>query len=310
MAYIAYNGTVLTVGGSWLTTGDTPTLPPYTMRFQFTDTSYVPVSGTTSKYGTWTPVDTFNGVWDFFYKNSSWLGMFKYRMEAGDVGNGTVKVIDANLQGVTSIAQLFYNDEALTSIDSIDTSTVTNMYLAFYACFNLQHLPDNFDTSNVYNMDNTFDLCTHLVKLPNINTSNVTQMTQAFASLRTITSFPTIDTSKVSVFRETFGTIWNVKEFPTINTNRAYDTRYMFAGCKSLESIPTLTSTAHITDVRGMFAECPKVKRGILDMYTQLSTQANPPTHYSGCFTNCGIDDPEGLAQLQQIPTSWGGTMA
>ena len=73
-------------------------------------------------------------------------------------------------------------------------------------------------------------------------------------------------------------------------------------------SIP-LFDTSSAVDVRDMFQNAINVTTGALALYTQMSTQANPPTSYSGCFSNCGSNTVTGAAELAQIPASWGGTM-
>ena len=77
----------------------------------------------------------------------------------------------------------------------------------------------------------------------------------------------------------------------------------------AITSIP-LFDTSSAVDVSYMFYGTGNVETGALAMYTQMSTQTNPPTNYSDCFTNCGSNTVTGAAELAQIPTSWGGTMA
>ena len=77
----------------------------------------------------------------------------------------------------------------------------------------------------------------------------------------------------------------------------------------AITSIP-LFDTSSAVDVSQMFQGAGNVETGALAMYTQMSTQANPPTSYSYCFRYCGSNTVTGAAELAQIPTSWGGTMA
>lgn len=74
-------------------------------------------------------------------------------------------------------------------------------------------------------------------------------------------------------------------------------------------SIP-LFDTSSAVNVQRMFEYATNVTAGALAMYTQMSTQANPPTSHLDCFKNCGSGNASGQAELAQIPTSWGGTMA
>lgn len=73
-------------------------------------------------------------------------------------------------------------------------------------------------------------------------------------------------------------------------------------------TIPLFDTTA-LTNVTNMFYECYKVEGGALALYQQMSTQTNVPEDHSGCFKSCGADTQTGSAELEQIPTSWGGTM-
>lgn len=74
-------------------------------------------------------------------------------------------------------------------------------------------------------------------------------------------------------------------------------------------SIP-LFDTSSAVNVSQMCRNATAVTTGALALYTQMSTQANPPTSYSSCFSNCGSGNASGQAELAQIPSSWGGTMA
>lgn len=84
----------------------------------------------------------------------------------------------------------------------------------------------------------------------------------------------------------------------------------MFYGCTSLEAIPPLTigGMSFITSVDEMFSGCRNVRSGIAGAYDVLSA-ATPNTHFM-TFKDCGIDTPQGLAELQTVPLSWGGLAA
>lgn len=107
----------------------------------------------------------------------------------------------------------------------------------------------------------------------------------------------------------------------------------LFSRCYSLESVTNIFDTSHITDMSSMFRNCialttipllptdsctnaesmfelaRNVQTGALAIYTQMSTQANPPTSHDYTFFDCGSQTVTGAAELAQIPTSWGGTM-
>ena len=80
----------------------------------------------------------------------------------------------------------------------------------------------------------------------------------------------------------------------------------MFYDCSSLTSIPLFnTSSAELMDY--MFFDCYNVQSGALALYQHASTQAIPPFSYGNCFSNCGVSTQTGMAELAQIPSSWGG---
>ena len=132
---------------------------------------------------------------------------------------------------------------------------------------------------------------THSFDILDANLEGVTDAEQLFGG----TSF--IGLQSIASIRNT-SSVTNFKNFLSMGAVAAYYT-----------SIP-LFDTSSATDVSGMFRTARNVTTGALAMYTQMSTQANPPTSYSGCFTNCGSGNASGKAELAQIPRSWGGTMA
>ena len=81
----------------------------------------------------------------------------------------------------------------------------------------------------------------------------------------------------------------------------------MFYGCASLEAIPPLTVSGgwFMQSVNEMFSGCRNVRSGISAAYDVLTAVA--PSDHQDTFLNCGIDTPQGLAELQTIPASWGG---
>ena len=83
----------------------------------------------------------------------------------------------------------------------------------------------------------------------------------------------------------------------------------MFRLCTSLVTVPLL-DTSSCTNMDHMFESCTNIQSGALALYQQASTQATPPSSHYGTFTNCGSNTVTGAAELAQIPTSWGGTMA
>ena len=112
---------------------------------------------------------------------------------------------------------------------------------------------------------------------------------------------------------ELIGSAWQVQNIFSIrnsgsvtnfNTFLAHNRRNV-----SYTSIP-LFDTSSAVDVGNMCLNAVSVTTGALALYTQMSTQANPPTTTTNCFRNCGKNTTTGAAELAQIPTTWGGTMS
>lgn len=117
------------------------------------------------------------------------------------------------------------------------------------------------------------------------NTTSVTDMRGMFVECTPLTSVPLFDTSSC--------------------TNMSS----MFSKCTSLTTVP-LFNTSSCTNMSAMFRGCTSVASGALALYQQASTQTTPPSDHTDAFKNCGSNTSTGAAELAQIPTSWGGTMA
>jgi surface protein len=179
---------------------------------------------------------------------------------------------------------LFENVTDLLEVVAANTAGVTSMYSTFAGCTSLRTVPQ-FSTDSVTNMGRMFAECTSLVTVPQFSTGSVTNMYGTFAvctSLRTV---------------------------PQFSTNSVTSMNAMFSRCTSLRTVPQF-STDSVTDMYGMLSGCTAVESGALALYQQASTQMNPPTSYNLCFIDCGRDAPASApihAEMQQIPSSWGG---
>lgn len=77
----------------------------------------------------------------------------------------------------------------------------------------------------------------------------------------------------------------------------------------SLTELPTsIPFGNYITNVSQMFYGCRNVTTGALALYNYLKDIPTITTH-AETFKNCGADTQTGLAELQQIPLSWGGML-
>lgn len=132
----------------------------------------------------------------------------------------------------------------------------------------------------------SFSICTHLKSLilptSGIEATTISRIVSDCSELEYVNNF---DTSKVT------------------------DASIAFNNCWSFKAVP-LFDTGKMTNVASMFYNCYKVEEGALALYTQMSSQATPPSNHGGTFYDCGKDTTTGAAELAQIPTSWGGTAA
>lgn len=153
-----------------------------------------------------------------------------------------------------------------------------------------------------------------LLEVLGANTTGVTSMEYCFGYCDKLTSIALFDTSSVTNMCHMLTRCESLTSIPLFDTHNVTDFSYMcfghsFSGWMPLIHVP-LFDTSSATNVLFMFGGAKNVESGALALYQQMSTQANPPTTHDRCFEGCGADTVTGAAELAQIPTSWGGTMA
>ena len=163
------------------------------------------------------------------------------------------------------------------------------------------------DTSAVTNMSTLLSSCSSLKKVCKFYTSNVTNFTEMFYTCTGLTELPLFDLSSATNINSFLRGCSNLKIIPAFNTPKVTNFVAAFRNCNEVTNIP-LFDTGKATSVSQLFFNCTKVEGGALALYTQMSTQATPPSTVSDCFKNCGKDTTTGAAELAQIPASWGGT--
>lgn len=83
----------------------------------------------------------------------------------------------------------------------------------------------------------------------------------------------------------------------------------MFCNCTGLTYIEPIHCT-NVQNVGGMFLGCTEVTEGAYNQYVWFNTYGININNHSGTFSNCGSNTQTGTAELAQIPTGWGGTLA
>ena len=163
------------------------------------------------------------------------------------------------------------------------------------------------DVSHVTSFQNLFNACPSMTECCDLNSSSCTSFYQMFNRCTSLSIVGTIDTTSATNVNDMFFTCSNLTKIPDITGNNVTSIHNFCSYCNKITRLPTISSTI-ITDCEAAFRACPKVETGALDMYNQLSSQSTPPTVVSNCFKDCGISTTSGVAELAQIPASWGGT--
>lgn len=342
MAVLTFENSCLTVGGSFMKYSDPLNpldLPPFTMRFQFSDSSYNPTtSGVSWKTGTtWQRVTINPNVWDYTNTNPNWQSAFS---NVFNDANNAVSVLGANVKDVTNMISLFdhngfscnivsmalFDISSISSMDSMfagllnlqeiplfSTSHITSMRYVLQGCQSLTEIP-LFDMSEVTDLQYAFDLCVGIRTVPAFTTSKVINMTSTFSRCHNLTTVPLLDTSSVlymghDVDLHAYGGMFydsGITEIPAFDTSKVVSLKNFCRHCTHLKKIPLL-DTSSVVRFDGAFNECYRSTGGALALYNQASSQTNPPTYVSDAFNQCGARTETGLAELQQIPRSWGG---
>ena len=182
-----------------------------------------------------------------------------------------------------------------------------HQYTSYQTATLVQGTTDIYD---VYKSGTSLELLlyksTNVVELLGVNTTGITSMKQMFDGCTSLKSVQLFDTSNASDTSGMFSLCSSLITVPLFDTSNVTDMSYMFSLCNSITIVP-LFNTSKVTNMSGMFAHCRNVQSGALALYQQASTQTNPPSKYDDTFLDCGIYTTTGKAELEQIPSSWGG---
>ena len=251
-------------------------LPQYTIRARFSTTP----TGNSGFSGTITHVS--GDIYDIQTDTNSWASLFGAPLLGSPkISVPPTEILGGNCAGVTSLSTAFKGCSSITSMPLMDTRSVTVLSNAFNGCSSLVSVA-NLPLGSVTNMVSAFANCSALVSVPNFTTTSVTNTSYMFRNCTSLTTAP------------------------SINTYNVQDMSHMFDGCTSLTAVP-LYDTHSVTNMESTFNGCTSVASGALSLYTQASSQINVPTNHTDTFKNCGTNTTTGLAELNQIPSAWGG---
>lgn len=276
---LKYGDGLLLFGGASLSyTPPAPPVAPMTLRFSFTDPSYVPTYGPGSwvHKGTWTRVG--DALWDWECTDPVWDWCF---FNFGDGSNVYADLVGhGDLSGVTSMACIFSGSDSLRSVSSMSALNVPSLISAFDGCSNLVSV-GMLDFPNNGNLVRTFRSCSSLVSVGAMDLTNVSGVTSMFEGCTSLVNPPSI-----------------------MNSSALTTVSRMFLGCTALRSLPDM-SFGIVNYAENSFDGCVNVESGILELYTRLSSQPTPPGFHTWCFHNCGANTESGAAELELIPNDW-----
>ena len=300
-------------------------LPPYTIRLLYKD-------GVTPRFikGKAFQLSSSPNVWDLNYLHSDWSGILE------GIFNGVenvhrynlLKVLGANTSGVTNMTRMLENCAVLNEVALFDTSAVTTTERMFEDTISITSVP-NFDTRNVTNFRSMFQQ-SGIINVPALDTSNATDVSRMFYECNSLRTIPLMDTSNVTTMESMFWHCDNLTTVPQLDSRSVTDMSYMFYSCPALTTVPLL-NTGSVTDfsamfynctsltsiplfntvsainMNNMFYNCTNVSSGALALYQQASTHQVADMNHYDTFYQCGSNTQTGAAELDQIPTTWGG---
>lgn len=317
-----YNGKRISPSsGKVLGFRDMPSMAANTLLFRFSDTSYDPSSLTTLTDATWTQVSSEPNVWLWDASSvqaTDWSSAF---VKKWTTSTNQVELIDAGVltrplilgQDTNPWNGIFAGNSYLVSVCPLRIPNATNCSRLFNRCLRLSgnvviRCPSATTITDMFGGNNNTSN-TAMTSATIITSSSLVTANQAFRGCTALQSFSISNTESVQNFGYLCTGCQSLQTVPLFDTSSVTTMTSMFSYCTSLTSVP-LFNTSKVTHMSLMFSNCRSVQSGALALYQQASTQIAPPGNHSNCFWNCGADTVSGQAELAQIPTSWGGTLA
>ena len=251
-------------------------VPGGTITLQFSDSSYDPTSGTWAAGSRWNQVSSSPNVWEYTHTTSSWLEEFKNKFTSS---SNLVSILGFNTYGITTLESAFEGCTALNSIDLFSLRNITTINKLFKGCTRLTTIP-LLDTSHIEHASGLFEGCTALTTVPLLDLSSNYDASGMFKGCIALTSLPLFDFSHVTDMSE------------------------MCMGCTALEEVP-LFQVSSSTNMNNAFNGCINVEDGAYALYSRGDNVG--VTNHTDTFTNCGSNTVTGQADLDRIPTEWGG---
>lgn len=288
------------------------TLPPYSMRFKFSDPNYNPLVaypiGPSVIYDpyywkagcSWTQISADPNIWEYRrepdhlqeqdpWKANAWDDEFRYKFR--DYEHNQVEVIGGNTTGITSMDAMLAQNPGLTRVALFDTSSVYDMQQMFLGFRDAQD-PD------------PYSFISHLVEVPDFDFSSCLQTQGMFNGCVELETIPAFDLKGVCDANGMFEDCRSLREIPAMRVDKV--------GHPMIWEGTVISGTVLYMDY--MFWGCRNVASGITAMYTALSTNGYntaaqaagvTPARHAQVFEDCGVDTQSGSAELAGVPSSW-----
>jgi len=210
---------------------------------------------------------------------------------------------DIDTSSAKTMKQMFDGCSALEDIPQYDTRKVADFYETFNYCDSLTTVP-SLNTSIAQTMEMMFCNCSSLTEAPEMTTSTVENMKYMFQSCSALNTVPSYSTDSLEECEAMFRGS-GITEVPNIDFSKVKVLDSLFAGCMNLTTVPMMNLNKAVS-VNYMFSYCNKVEHGAFNLYASL-LGISKLTEHVDTFKDCGKDTETGLAELEQIMTSWGG---
>lgn len=142
-----------------------------------------------------------------------------------------------------------------------------------------------------------------MIEVISANIVGVTSLNYAFRRCTALSSVNYFDTSTVQGMGSMFSDCFNISSLPLLDTSKVSYWEDFCNFCYNLTSIPPFEVYSSLGNVMGAFYGCNKVQSGQYNLYRKMA--AANPLYYADTFYDCGVDSPQGSAELAKIPASW-----
>ena len=276
-----------------------PPIPNGAIRVKTSDGA-VPTKYSYTKYTRCEKVDGYEDVYDVFQESGTGYVWYETLRSSPNV----IEVLGSNATNVSSCYQPFYDNSQITAINNFELCTGVNNGI----CCLCRGLTDvsilhSERASSTYEW---FSNCESLRTAPELDLSNVVRLNSMFFRCYSLSSLPLYNLSNVTSIYQSFSHCSSLSALPLFDTHNVVDARNAFILCTKISAVP-LFDTTKIKNVDQMFQSALSVQGGASALYQQLSTKAISVTSHISAFYKCGYDTTQGRAELNQIPTGWGG---